>query len=143
LRGIVKRDDVDISFLSVILYLVGDNSPTLKKRNYMTGSEEICRIISGDERYVLVGEKNYGNNATIFFAPRKRVYSRLELEEMVRRLFEKVPERSGIYSTHGGIVAMNCSERLSDDPKIPLRSINVQCFLSEEDARKDYGPSTR
>jgi hypothetical protein len=109
----------------------------------MTGSEEICSIISKDERYVLVGEKSYGNNVTIFFAPRKRAYSRLELEEMVRHLFEKVPEKSGIYSTHGGIVSMNCSEKLSDDPKIPSRNVNVQCFMSEEDAREDYGSSTR
>jgi len=104
----------------------------------MTGLEKIKQIIREDERFELIGEKETEGGVAVYFFPRIREYSIRYLEEKFRELFVGVPEISGIPPTHGEVVMMTCSERISHDVRLPPRRIYVQCFLNGDVARKEY-----
>jgi len=108
----------------------------------MTDLGVITNAILDDDRFKIIGVDTEKKDMTLFFSPREAMSDVFALEEKVRALFHEIPERSGIISTHSGIVMMTCSEH-SSDVRVPPRSINVQCFLNEEAARKEFHLSLR
>jgi hypothetical protein len=108
----------------------------------MTDLSTIRRVISDDDRFEIIEANDENKDTAVFFYPKAAMLDVFALEKKVRTLFSKIPEKTSIISTHGGIVMMTCSEH-SSDVRVPPRSINVQCFLNEAAAREEFKLSLR
>ena len=81
-----------------------------------------------------------GNDLTLYFAPTVPLFDPLDLEKMVRIMFQGVPEVSSMVSTHGsgGMVIMRCVERNDCDPRASSKNTYLQGFLNITEARNAF-----